>query len=348
MAEQENHNEGFWKRIITSIKDFDKYIDFAVEKFGTAFKYFIKLMLLFCIVVTIAFTYKFAVTVNNGFEYFKTEIPNLSYSDGILTVESTEPVVLDNKEEIIQYVVIDVNAEEQTKSDYISKLRNYDNAILFLQDRVYVKNSMLSDPMEYVYKDLANQYGIQDFTKEQAIDYIDSLDKTAIYLTVFITMGIYVFIIYFISVFIDVIMLAVLGFLVSRIVGIKIKFQPILNMAIYAITLPVILNMLYIVLNTCTGLTIKYFQWMYSTISYIYMIIAILMIKADLINKQKELMKIVEEQEKVRKEIEERKLKEEEKRQKEKEKEEKKEEKKEKKKEDKDNNIGEEPEGSKA
>lgn len=88
-------------------------------------------------------------------------------------------------------------------------------------------------------------------------------------------------------------------------------------MGVYALTLPILLNIIYIVVNTFTGLEIKYFSWMYTTISYIYMIVAILMIKTDLINRQVELMKIIEEQEKVKKEIEEQKRKKEEEKKKE-------------------------------
>jgi len=345
MTEQKN-KEGFFKRIITSIKDMDKYIDFAIEKTSNSIKYLLKLMLLFSIIITIAFTYKFINTINNGIKYFKEEIPELSYSQGKLNIESENPIIIENNKELLQYLIIDVNANEQTKTQYISKIKNYSNAIIFLEDKMYLKNSALSEPIEYVYQDIAKQYQIEDFTKAQLIQYIEKLDKTTIYSGAFITIGISMFLVYFTSTFIDIIMLAILGFIISRIVGIKIKFQPCINMAIYALTLPILLNVLYIVLNTCTGFTIKYFQWMYATISYIYMIIAILMIKADIINKQKELMKIVEEQEKVRQEIEQRKLKQEEKKKQE---EQKREEKKKEKKENKeDNNLGEEPEGSKA
>ena len=42
---------------------------------------------------------------------------------------------------------------------------------------------------------------------------------------------------------------------------------------------------------------------MYNTISYIYVIVAILMIKTDFINRQLELIKLAEEQEKIKAEI---------------------------------------------
>ena len=103
--------------------------------------------------------------------------------------------------------------------------------------------------------------------------------------------------------------------------------------------MPILLNLIYILVNTFTGFTIQYFQWMYTTISYIYVIVAILIIKTDLINRQFELMKIIEEQEKVKEEI---KLQEEE--QKDEEKNKNKEPEEENKTEDeRDNNVGQEP-----
>lgn len=43
---------------------------------------------------------------------------------------------------------------------------------------------------------------------------------------------------------------------------------------------------------------------MYTTISYIYVIVAVLMIKTDFITRQLELMKIAQEQEKIKEELE--------------------------------------------
>ena len=63
------------------------------------------------------------------------------------------------------------------------------------------------------------------------------------------------------------------------------------------------MHLIYIIVNLFTGFRINNFQFMYNTISYIYVIVAILMIKTDFIQRQIELMKLAEEQEKVREEI---------------------------------------------
>ena len=81
-----------------------------------------------------------------------------------------------------------------------------------------------------------------------------------------------------------------------------IKYKEIFNMSIYALTLSIVLYLIYICVNITTGFTIKYFDLAYEIISYIYIITAILMIKSDLIKQQIEIGKIVEEQKKVREE----------------------------------------------
>lgn len=55
------------------------------------------------------------------------------------------------------------------------------------------------------------------------------------------------------------------------------------------------------------GFEIKYFDIAYDTISYIYVVTAILLMRADLIKQQIELTKIAEVQKEVKKEMQERK-----------------------------------------
>ena len=147
--------------------------------------------------------------------------------------------------------------------------------------------------------------------------------------------------------FLDVLLLAILGYVISRLFRLRLKFGPIFNISTYALTLSILLNAIYIVINVLTGFEIKYFGIMYNTISYIYLITAIILIKADIIKKQTEFMKVVEEQEKVKLELERKKAEEEEEKRKEEER--KKEEKKEtENKNEKKKDDGTSPEGSEA
>ena len=148
-----------------------------------------------------------------------------------------------------------------------------------------------------------SNYGINNFTKQEIVDYVENLNIVSISASIYFVMFVYLFIIYFISILIDVLILSVLVLIISRISRIRLKYAPSFNIAVHSITLPVLLNLIYIIVNLLTGFRIKYFQLMYNTISYIYVIVAILMIKTDFINRQLELIKLAEEQEKIKAEI---------------------------------------------
>ena len=84
------------------------------------------------------------------------------------------------------------------------------------------------------------------------------------------------------------------------------RYVAIFNMSVYALTLSVILNMLYIAVNIFIPFTMEYFQVMYVAVAAIYLVAAIMILKTDFMKKQMELMKIAEAQEMVKKELEER------------------------------------------
>ena len=136
----------------------------------------------------------------------------------------------------------------------------------------------------------------------------------------------------------DALEIAVLGLITAIMARIKMKLTPIFNMAIYSLTLPMILNILYIVINYFTDFTITYFQVAYITIAYIYLAAAIFILKDDFIQKMQEVEKIKQEQLKVREEIKEET----------KEKKEKDEDKKENEEDKKEDNKGDDPQGSEA
>ena len=113
---------------------------------------------------------------------------------------------------------------------------------------------------------------------------------------------VYLYIIYLIQILLDTLLLSVVGYLLSKIINVKFKYKSIFNMSPYALTLSIILYMIYIIVNLFTGFTIKYFEIAYNAIAYIYIATAMLMIKSDLIKQQMEVGKIIQEQKKIREE----------------------------------------------
>lgn len=328
---------GFFKKVWTSIRDFEKYEEFAADKIISAIKYILLLTLIFIIIITAAYTFKFYNVINNVKEYVNQEIEEISLEDGNLAISSEEPIIIENEKSIVPIIIIDTDKDANTE-EYIEKIKLYDTGILVLNDKITISNSLLAQDQSIYY---SNVFTENISSKEEFINLLSGNNMMYTYLLFFVTIFVYLFIIHFSSNIVDAVVLGALGYIFARIVRLRLRFKATFNIGIHALTLPMILNLIYIIVNTFTNFTISYFQWMYTTISYIYVAVAILMIKTEIINQKIQLMKLEKIQEKVATEdtIEE---------PKEKKKEEKKEEQKEKKEEEKEKNNGEQPEGSNA
>lgn len=88
MSEENTKKMNFFERVITSIKDFDKYQIFAVERLGVAIRYLVILIIIFSLVGAITFTVKFANYINGGIKYFEENINEVSYRDGKLSINA--------------------------------------------------------------------------------------------------------------------------------------------------------------------------------------------------------------------------------------------------------------------
>lgn len=340
--------DGFFKTVLKSIKDFDKYEQFGLEGMGRTCLYLLQMVAIITIIVVAVLIYQFSTTMQSAVIYFNDNVQEMSYTDGILTVNSNQKLEVDTNSTIAQKIIVDTSdlTDEQIEQ-YRTDLNDLNSGIILLKDKILIKNEMLTAITETTYTDILSQYNITNLDKQSVLDYIYA-NQLQVYISVAIVEFIYMFAIYLTSILMDTLVLALLGLIVSRIAGMKIKFSACFSMGVHALTLPIILNILYIILNAFTGYTIKYFQIMYTAISYIYMVAAILIIKSDYIKRQMELDKLKSEQEKVRAELD--RQKEEDRKEEEKRKEEKKEQKE---KESganagkqKDSDTGEKPEGS--
>ena len=340
--------DGFFKTVLKSIKDFDKYEQFGLEGMGRTCLYLLQMVAIITIIVVAVLIYQFSTTMQSAVIYFNDNVQEMSYTDGILTVNSNQKLEVDTNSTIAQKIIVDTSdlTDEQIEQ-YRTDLNDLNSGIILLKDKILIKNEMLTAITETTYTDILSQYNITNLDKQSVLDYIYA-NQSQVYISVAIVEFIYMFAIYLTSILMDTLILALLGLIVSRIAGMKIKFSACFSMGVHALTLPIILNILYIILNAFTGYTIKYFQIMYTAISYIYMVAAILIIKSDYIKRQMELDKLKSEQEKVRAELD--RQKEEDRKEEEKRKEEKKKQKEKESDEEagkqKDSDTGEKPEGS--
>lgn len=125
----------------------------------------------------------------------------------------------------------------------------------------------------------------------QAISIMNEYSDKTIIGALFIS----IFISFFIATLMDVFTLSIFGMLTCIIAKIKMNYKAVFNMSIYALTLPVILRTIYVMITMLTTFEVKYFGVMYTAIGYITLAAAIFLIKSDVIKQHLELMKIIEE-----------------------------------------------------
>lgn len=332
----------FFKNVWDSITNFDKYKDFALEPVVRTVKYIVLLTLITTLIFSGALVVKLSTRVPELTNYIQTNVPNLEFGDNILSVEQTEVIELIQEDNYI--VIIDTTQEGQAKlAEYEEKIKLYNNGVILLQNKAILKNSATTILNAISYQDLIEGIDIQEFNKQDIINYLQSNKMINIMMSIYVATLIYLFSVYITTFVLDALLLGIMCKLLAMLSRLKVQFRSAFGLATHALTLPIVLNLIYMVSSTFADYTIKYFNWMYKIIAYIYIITAIFIIRSELLKQQMQLTKIISEQEKVKIEIEERKRKEKE----EQEKEEVQKKDREKAKNDK-GKIKEEPEGSKA
>lgn len=296
----------FHNRVWNSISKIEKYPDMAAEGVKTALKYLVKIVAVLTVLVCLGIVYQTNNLIHKGVDYLKNEFPEFSYKDGKLEVLADSEIKTSVGEKYIGKVIVDAKTEEESIiNQYINEITGEGEGIIILKDRIIIKNSAVVGTISYTYKDAFEQMGITEFTKQDVINYANSSQILTLYLSIFLTIFIYSFIMYFLTTISNVVLLSIFGYITTLLARIKIRYVAIFNMSVYAITLSVILNMLYIGVNIFVPFSMEYFQVMYIAVAAIYLVAAILILKTEFIKKQMELMKIQEAEKIIKKELEE-------------------------------------------
>ena len=126
--------EGFFKKVIKSVKDFDKYEDFGLEGVGKSSLYLLQMALIVAIVITAITVYQFSNTVKQAVVYFNNNVKEMTYADGILSINSNERMEVDTQSNIAGTIIVNTSdlTEEQLE-EYKKELESKENAIVFLK-----------------------------------------------------------------------------------------------------------------------------------------------------------------------------------------------------------------------
>ena len=305
---EEENKISFWKKIKISIFGLEEYQKLATQRVGKSIGYLAKLMLIFVFLISLVVTYRFSTVVNQVKQYVENEVEEIHFEENKLTVkpkdEGNQAIIAEEDELLNGKIIIDtgdLNEEQVTK--YEEAVKGYSNGMIILKDKIIFKTGITAMSTTMSYQDISQRYHIVKLDKQDITNMLSGTMIWTIYITFFITMAIYLFIIYFSTVLVDALLYSILGYITGVFSRLRFKYSATYNIAVHSLTLPIILNLVYMIVNQLTGYTIQYFSIMYMAITCIYIITSILMIKSDMIKQQMELSKIISEQEKIKQEL---------------------------------------------
>lgn len=347
---QENTNnveikKGFFKKIWYSIDKVEKYSELSAEGFGKAIKYLITLIVMLAIVSAGVTVFRTSKQMKHVSEYIKENAPEFKYSDGILNVDIEEPII--NENESFGKIIVDTISEaEDVQEKYINDIKSERKAVLILKDKLILKEAGVENNIVYKYEELFKELNISEFSKDDLAGYLVSSVMMPLYLNLFLVLFIYALVMQAMNTVFYIIIISIFGYLTSMILRLKIRYVAVFNMAVYSITLPTLLYIIYLGVNAFVNYVVPYFEVMYMLVATIYMIAALFILKSEFNKKQGEVQKIIEVEKEIKEEMEQEENK---KQEKEENKNKNKDtDKKEKKETDEDTNNGGQPEGSNA
>lgn len=312
-TKEQEKQMSFFKKVWWSITKIEKYPELAAEGFWKALSY----LFILSIILSLATSCR---TISITKKELKAGIESLSfdftYKDGILNVESDEqPITVENDE--LGRIIIDTKAEDEKKiNEYKTSIENKQEAIVVLKDKVLIANlnyesGNIQNPtinvLEKKYTDLKEKYKLEinEFNKQGLLDYLSSSKMNEVYWNYFFAMFVAGWLFIIVNLLAYVILISFFGYATVWILKLKVKYSAVFSMTIYAITLSVIIDIFYQLLNVFVNFKIE-IDTLTVLLTAIYLFAAIFMMKDDFNKKQGQLQKIKDEEKESQKEYNER------------------------------------------
>lgn len=267
---------GFFKRFKMSIINIEQYHFLAAEGPKRAIGYLAILMFIFATVFSIAINIKIDNKIKEAVEFTKDNVPYFEIINNKFHIESEDPLVYEKD----HYKVTIDNDPNYNK--YIEDISNYNGTYLLINQNNVILKLDIGSPIALSYDNITKVINTEDINKETLLTFYNE-NKMKIYILLFVYILLEVYIIYIISTLIDALALSLIGILTEKFSGLYLKYGATLSMAVSAMTLSTVLNLVYLAIRTFTGFYIKNFQILYTIISYIYMVMAILIMRSSIL-----------------------------------------------------------------
>ncbi|MBK1813430.1 DUF1189 domain-containing protein [Clostridium sp. YIM B02505] len=245
-------NVPFLSKIYNSIAKPKFYIKFNELSLSSAIIYLFTVSIIFGFISYIRPTYnyyKFMDTIHNEVVY---EFPEFTFNKGILQVDGKQPILLKRND---YNIVIDTTGRTD-----LSKIENYNKAVLILKDKAYIKDGSGSID--------ETRYSIIKFLKFNKTEFIQTIyDFKAGAFIMLISAPV----LFFLSNLFMAFMVSAVGTLINSVLKAGIKYRNLYKLSSYAVTTAVIISCIRRVL----GVNIMFINYIYLIISSIYMFLAI-------------------------------------------------------------------------
>ena len=252
----------FFLQMRESVIDFKFYRSIKNNKFSRSFVY---LLLLFLIVYFISGTRTFIATriaIDELITNVNANIPEFRLENGEFSFEGKMPYIISSSTN--EAFVIDTTGQVDA-----SVLKDVGSGMLITKDKVYLKNSQV-ESREF---NLTELKGVT-LTKKDVLDFLPKLSWI-----VFIFIA-FAFIFVLGWKLLNAVILALLGLIANAVLGSRLKFNNLLNISIYALTLPMLIQLAV----NLYGYPIPSFWAIYWGVSILYVAFAVKTCKEEVDN----------------------------------------------------------------
>lgn len=278
--------ESFWKKIIKSFNP-KFFKEIAPQSLGQSFKYLLFLFLF----LTLLLSFKYTIGFSGGVKEFAKDLP--AFWEKLrdipeITVEKgkvTSPKQLFIKEWEKFVFVIDPQGEV---SYYLALIENYEiGGLVILEDKVIVRSQErkteihnLPEEISYLNLKLDEREKLFSLTSDgkvfqptfKEINHWLSLAPFIFFPLCFL----FIFFGFWIGKLIQIFGFSLLSLVVNKVKKVGLNYQNLLNVGIFALTLPLILETLI----KLSGVSVPYFNSIYFVLYAVFLIIGILKCKA--------------------------------------------------------------------
>ncbi|MBQ9267393.1 MAG: DUF1189 family protein [Clostridia bacterium] len=271
MEQKQNARLGFFRRIFLAITDFRLYPFVQREKTAATTSYFVFLLLLITLFLALSFSSKVLDGVAAILENYEETVPEFALQNGVLSIDE-KVYELDRERK----VVIDTSVDTETfaKTDNGKEVLYSTSFLVINRDGVVYGNE--GNVVGYLFRAIRT-----DVTKSSLHEFLTAVNEDwTVKLAFTLSSWLIMFLIYFVVKMLNVLFLILIAYILNIIFGMKLKFSNYYRVVVYALTLPLIVEMVSILY---LGRVPEYAVVAYQVLAYVYIFYALRALKLDIL-----------------------------------------------------------------